>query len=222
MTTPASTKTGKTGLPILRPGQLLQQVAATLAGDPDRSWSVSDVARELGGRSHGAVGQALDRLTDLGRAVACGGSPRRWRAATGVAASSPAPVPSSPPGQPRAVSAPILRPNGQPYHPRLLGGRPDVQVLRELRGAEIPVLLYGPPGTGKTSLIEAAFGDELHTVAGDGDTTVGDLLGDYVPEAGGGYRFVDGPLVRAMETGGVLLIDDATLISPKVLAVMYP
>ncbi len=55
------------------------------------------------------------------------------------------------------------------------------------RGIGIPALLYGPPGTGKTSLVEAAFGDEVITVAGDGDTTTGDLVGDYTQrdEAGG-------------------------------------
>ncbi len=217
--TPAGTRTGKSGLPILRPGQLLKQVHDTLAGDPAKSWTVGEMARRLGGRSHGAVGQAFDRLTDLGKARVSAGKPRRWRAATG--ATTPTPV-TPPPLPRRPRPGPVTRPNGQAYYPRLLGGRPDVDVLRDLRAAEIPVLLYGPPGTGKTSLIEAAFGDELHTVAGDGDTTVGDLLGDYVPTADGRYEFVDGPLVRAMEGGGVLLIDDATLISPKVLAVVYP
>ena len=83
------------------------------------------------------------------------------------------------------------------------------------------MLLYGPPGTGKTSLIEAAFHD-LITVAGDGDTTVGDLIGEYTQDANGGYEFVYGPLVTAMQEGRALLLDDATLISPKVLAALYP
>jgi MoxR-like ATPase len=120
------------------------------------------------------------------------------------------------------TTGPVRRPNGQLYHPRRLAKRTDVDVLRDLRTAEVPVLLYGPPGTGKTSLIEAAFGDDLYTVPGDGDTTVGDIIGDYVPTEGGGYDFVPGPLPRAMDAGGVLFIDDATLIAPKVLAVVYP
>jgi nitric oxide reductase NorQ protein len=59
-------------------------------------------------------------------------------------------------------------------------------------------------------------------VPGDGDTTVGDIIGDYVPTDTGGYEFIPGPLPRAMEAGGVLFIDDATLIAPKILAVVYP
>ena len=85
----------------------------------------------------------------------------------------------------------------------------------------MPALLYGPPGTGKTSLIEAAFPD-LITVAGDGDTTAADLAGEYTQNPDGTFTFVYGPLIRAMQEGRVLFIDDATLISPAVLAVAYP
>jgi hypothetical protein len=115
----------------------------------------------------------------------------------------------------------VTRPNGQTYHPRELGGHPDVNVLRALRSAGVPAMLYGPHGTGKTSMVEAAFGD-LITVAGDNDTTVGDLLGEYTQNPDGTYAFVHGPVVRAMREGRALLIDDATLIDANVLAVLYP
>ncbi len=114
----------------------------------------------------------------------------------------------------------MTRPNGQPYHPRKLAGLPDVLALQKLRAAGVPALLYGPPGTGKTALVEAAFPD-LITVAGDGDTTVGDLIGEYTQDPSGGYTFVYGPLVVAMLEGRPLLLDDATLISPRVLACAY-
>lgn len=143
-------------------------------------------------------------------------SPTQPVAATARPTMPAAPAPKKP------TTGPVRRPNGQLYYPRLLAKRPDVDVLRDLREADVPVLLYGPPGTGKTSLIEAAFGTDLYTVPGDGDTTVGDIVGDYVPTDSGGYEFVPGPLPRAMESGGVLFIDDATLIQPKVLAVVYP
>ena len=99
---------------------------------------------------------------------------------------------------------------------------PDVEALRRLRDAGVPALLYGPPGTGKTALIEAAFGDDLITVAGDGDTTAADLVGEYTQNPDGTFAFIYGPLIRAMQEGKVLFIDDATLISPAVLAVAYP
>ncbi|MBW0275537.1 AAA family ATPase, partial [Nocardia sp. MH4] len=165
-------------------------------------------------------------------------------AATAPAPAAPAtpaaPAPSKPkparrikktatpaPAAPAASAAPartgntVARPNGQDYHLRKLAGRADVEVLQTMRTAEVPVLLYGPPGTGKTSLIEAAYGDLL-TVQGDGDTTVADFVGEYTQTPDGRFVFVDGPLVRAMKEGRVLFIDDATLISPTVLAAVYP
>jgi nitric oxide reductase NorQ protein len=140
------------------------------------------------------------------------------------AAPAPAPSPAPKPAftSKPAAAGPVTRPNGQVYHPRALAGMPDVDALRELREQGVPTLLEGPPGTGKTSLIEAAFGDDLITVAGDGDTTAADLVGEYTQNPDGTFTFIYGPLIRTMQEGKVLFIDDATLISPAVLAVTYP
>ena len=158
--------------------------------------------------------------------------PRAARTARPKTAAGPAPAAAAAgtgesPGGPvaasveAAVSGPVLRPNGQAYHPRLLADVADVTALRGLRTAGVPALLYGPPGTGKTSVIEAAFGD-LVTVAGDGDTAVADFVGEYTQTPEGRYVFVHGPLIVAMREGRPLFIDDATLIPPTVLAVVYP
>ncbi|GGW97803.1 hypothetical protein GCM10010341_19200 [Streptomyces noursei] len=188
------------------------------------------------GHSGGAVGNACDTLVARGEAERMGSNPRMYRPTSRTAAAAQAtpanpPAPSSTVPRPRPTAQPapppggkqqpITRPNGQHYHPRALAHLPDVEALRKLRDAGVAVLLYGPPGTGKTSLIEAAFPD-LITVAGDGDTTVGDLIGEYTQDSSGGYEFIYGPLVTAMQEGRALLLDDATLISPKVLAALYP
>src|SRR5262249_22580366 len=163
-----------------------------------------EIARRLHGRSTGAVGQACDRLVELGHAsrtvsqftvTATGLAEHRTNPGPapvppvappvpppappppGAPPTPPPPPPTAPatrptaPARPKTTTGPVRRPNGQLYYPRRLAKRTDVDVLRDLRAAEVPVLLYGPPGTGKTSLIEAAFGDELYTVPGDGDTT---------------------------------------------------
>jgi nitric oxide reductase NorQ protein len=153
--------------------------------------------------------------------------PRRPKTTTPItpASATPnpaaAPAPSGASGSAAPVTGPVMRPNGIAYHPRQLSGMPDVTALRKLREAGVAALMYGPPGTGKTSVIEAAFPD-LVTVQGDGDTTVADLVGEYTQTGDGRYVFVHGPLVRAMREGRTLFIDDATLIPPTVLAVVYP
>ncbi|NKY33842.1 AAA domain-containing protein [Nocardia speluncae] len=227
-------------------GELRRMVAGALANNPGGELSPREIAKALA-RSSGAVGNALEALTAAGYADRTSASPRRYRAnahTAAAAAPAPAATPAAPapatrgsaaPAAPRPRKAPkattpnapartgnrVARPNGQDYHMRQLAGRADVDVLQTMRTAEVPVLLYGPPGTGKTSLIEAAYGDLL-TVQGDGDTTVADFVGEYTQNPDGTFVFVHGPLVRAMREGRVLFIDDATLIPPTVLSVVYP
>jgi hypothetical protein len=114
-----------------------------------------------------------------------------------------------------------LRPNGQAYFSRLWGEHSDVEVLKKARSAGHYVLLYGAPGCGKTALAEAAFGEDLYTVLGSGDTEVSDLVGGYVQTPSGGFEWVDGALLRAAEEGKPLLIDEIGLIDPKVLSIVY-
>ena len=243
MTAPAAPAAAPKGR--LGNGQLRRQVAEYLTEHPGPC-KAGEIARALA-RSAGAVGNALTTLAGRGEADLLPGKPVSYQAnpATAAAASAitpkaplpprpaPAPKPAAPaaptpvpspapkPASP-AAAGPVTRPNGQVYQPRALAGMPDVEVLRKLRADSVPALLEGPPGTGKTSLIEAAFGDDLITVAGDGDTTAADLVGEYTQNPDGTFTFVYGPLIRAMQEGRVLFIDDATLISPAVLAVAYP
>lgn len=228
-------------------GELRRQVAEALAARAGTELTPRDIAHTLG-RSSGAVGNALAALTAGGYAEQTSTKPVRYRSTptTADAAAAPVAVPSGTPRRPRAsrptppastppastatppapsavapVTGPVTRPNGQVYHPRKLSGVSDVTALRKLRDAGVAALMYGPPGTGKTSVIEAAFGD-LITIQGDGDTTVADIVGEYTQTPDGKFVFVHGPLVRAMREGRTLFIDDATLISPVVLAVVYP
>jgi nitric oxide reductase NorQ protein len=113
------------------------------------------------------------------------------------------------------------RPNGDMYYTRKWGEHNDVMVLRKAREFNKYVLLYGSPGCGKTALVEAAFGEDLYTVLGSGDTEVADLIGGYVQTPGGNYVWEDGPLVKAAEEGSPLLIDEIGLIDTKVLSVVY-
>ncbi|MFI7208468.1 AAA family ATPase [Micromonospora aurantiaca (nom. illeg.)] len=220
-TTPAATPPATDGR---RPGYLYHKVASHLAARPDQMLTVGEITKALSAPSTGAVFEALKKMAAAGYATHQTG-PHRFQitqAGIDAAGTMPPPAPRTPrQGRRAGRRQPVTRPNGDLYFPRKLAGTTDVDVLRRLRDKRIPVLLYGPPGTGKTALVEAAFPDLL-TVAGTGDTVVEDFLGNFIPLPDGGFEFVYGPLVVAMREGRALLVDDATLIPPKVLAVLYP
>ncbi|MCR3721126.1 MULTISPECIES: AAA family ATPase [Prauserella salsuginis group] len=242
MTTPTTTTTAPTGSGAapagagtaarLRNGELRRMVAQHLAQDPGAALTPGRIAAELG-RSSGAVGNALATLATRGQAQQVGTNPVTYQAtdatrdaATAAATTRQTAAPAARPqptgaAGPAIVTGPVRRPNGQMYHPRKLSGLSDVTALRRLREAGVPALMYGPPGTGKTSVVEAAF-DDLITVPGDSDTVTDDFVGSYTQTPDGRYEFAYGPLVTAMREGRALFIDDATLIPPTVLAVVYP
>lgn len=125
-----------------------------------------------------------------------------------------------------------LRPNGTTYFGRKWGAHSDVLALRKAReltsavfggaaGSPMFALLYGSPGCGKTALVEAAFGEDVYTLMGTGDTEVADMVGGYVQTPSGGFEWVDGDLLRAAEEGKVYFIDEIGLIDPKVLSLVY-
>jgi len=124
------------------------------------------------------------------------------------------------------------RPNGSKYYSRTWGTHQDVATLKLAReattkalttgnGSPMFPLLYGVPGTGKTALVEATFGDELITIVGTGDTEVSDFIGSYVQTPSGGFEWVDGALIVAMEQGKTLFVDEIGVIDPKCLTVLY-
>lgn len=116
------------------------------------------------------------------------------------------------------------RPSGEKYYPRPWGKLlTDIEVLRKARDMDRPIFLYGPPGTGKTAMGEAAFGDELITILGTGDTELSDLMGQYIPDpsGNGGYIWQDGPLLVAALSGRPVLVDEIGVINPKVLTGIY-
>lgn len=118
--------------------------------------------------------------------------------------------------------------DGTVYVARVVeGDLSDVDLLRRGRAASVAgtaayALLYSVPGTGKTRSVQAAFGEELIEMLGTDDTEVSDFVGNYVPTGRPGeYRWIDGPLVRAMDEGRPLLVDEIALIDSRTLSVLY-
>lgn len=115
---------------------------------------------------------------------------------------------------------PQIRPNGSQYVPLSINGVQDIALLRHLRAEGINPLLSGKPGTGKTAMVEAAFGEELITLVGNGDTTVANLIGSLAPKSDGGWEWHDGPLVKAMKEGRPFLMDEILRVPNETLSVL--
>lgn len=85
------------------------------------------------------------------------------------------------------------------------------------------VLLVGETGTGKTSACQLAgvmMGRELVTLSCHQNTETGDLVGSMRPSRKGGpalFEWQDGPLISAMRSGAILLIDEIALADDSVL-----
>lgn len=115
-----------------------------------------------------------------------------------------------------------IRPNGEKYYSRMWGSMWDTDVLIKARDTKQYSMLLGPPGTGKTAMAESAFGADLITTAVTGDTMVSGLVGGWVPDGVGGYRWADGPLLTAAKEGRPIFIDEILLANTTVLSVLYP
>ena len=243
MTAPAAPAAAPKGR--LGNGQLRRQVAEYLADHPGPC-KTGEIAKALGQVSRRGR-QRADHPRRPGRgrprtrqAVRYQANAATAAAAAAIAPKAPLPPKPAPPPPPAAPAAPAPAPRpprsrppragrGLPGHPperaglpaAVLADMPDVEALRSSAPPGCRPCCTGRPVPGKTSLIEAAFPD-LITVAGDGDTTAADLVGEYTQKPDGTFEFIYGPLISAMQEGRVLFIDDATLISPAVLAVAYP
>ena len=246
MTAPAAPAAAPKGR--LGNGQLRRQVAEYLADHPGPC-KTGEIAKALD-RSAGAVGNALTTLADRGEADLVPGKPIRYQAncrhrrrsrrhrAQGPPSAQAGPRPRA--GRPRrAGRGTLARPQaglypqagcGRPGHPPERAGLPAEVAGRHAR-CRGPAQAARSRGAGpavRAARYREDLADrgrlprDLITVAGDGDTTAADLVGEYTQKPDGTFEFIYGPLIRAMQEGRVLFIDDATLISPAVLAVAYP
>jgi MoxR-like ATPase len=85
--------------------------------------------------------------------------------------------------------------------------------------------LLGKPGVGKTTLAYAAarrLGRDVYILQGTLDTRPEDLLVTPVIEGAGKLRYVASPLVTAMITGGVAILDEGNRMSEKSWASLAP
>ena len=102
----------------------------------------------------------------------------------------------------------------------------NLEALALAIGNEKPVLLLGPTGSGKSALIShvASLVKREITTIHIGEALDGkNLLGGYVAtEVPGQFRWVEGPLTRAVSQGHWLVIEDLDMASPEVYGILQP
>lgn len=125
---------------------------------------------------------------------------------------------------------------GEPFYLPL---KDEIQLFEAAYAEKIPVLLKGPTGCGKTRFLEYMTyhigqkkkrvlstsrnqaGIPLITIACHEDLTASDLVGKYLLE-GDTTRWVDGPLTRAVKSGGICYLDEVVEARKDTIVLIHP
>ena len=107
----------------------------------------------------------------------------------------------------------------------------EVSLFEAAYRERIPVLLKGPTGCGKTRFVEymawqlarkagAPAGYALTTVSCHEDLTATDLVGRYLLSSDGTH-WIDGPLTRAVKSGGICYLDEVVEARKDTIVVIH-
>ena len=112
--------------------------------------------------------------------------------------------------------------------PQVIDRDQEAELLEAALRSGAHVVLEGPPGTGKSTLLrQVASGHHVPfvLVEGNAELTPARLVGHFDPALvlAKGYRpdiFVDGPLLEAMRSGGLLYVEELNRVPEETLNVL--
>ncbi len=100
----------------------------------------------------------------------------------------------------------------------------EIELFLAAHEEKLPIMLKGPTGSGKTRLVEYMawrLKSPLFTVACHDDLSANDLTGRYIIKADEAV-WIDGPLLQAVKTGGVVYLDEIVEARKDVTVVIHP
>jgi nitric oxide reductase NorQ protein len=100
----------------------------------------------------------------------------------------------------------------------------ECEIFETAHRLRLPLLLKGPTGCGKTRFVAhmaARLNLPLWTVSCHDDLTAADLTGRYLLK-GGETQWFDGPLTRAVRSGGICYLDEVVEARKDVTVVLHP
>jgi len=110
------------------------------------------------------------------------------------------------------------------YIKRRLHGINDVDILKTAYTNKDFVLIVGETGTGKTHLIRHfAYENKLPyaRINLNGGTTADELIGHWVPNKDGGFKWQDGILTTFVKNGGVIALDEVNACPAEILFCLH-
>lgn len=110
------------------------------------------------------------------------------------------------------------------YIPRKIGKKDDISILETAFDNKQFALLIGETGTGKTHLIRHLALKKKMPYARinlNGGTTADELIGHWVPDNEGGFRWQDGLLTIFVRNGGIIALDEVNACPAEILMALH-